>query len=631
MRERVRGVARRHKVVLQLVGVTLLLWSVAWFNRKAALPPLHATPVWLPAGLVVLAVLAVGLRVLPALFVAGIWIGWPTIDYAYRDAAHGGLDQPLALVAVGAVMLGCGLVGQAIVAWRFGRDLVAHPTTTDLRSALTFLVIVGPVACVISATFGVAELRVLDIIPASEAPSSFFVWWTGDTLGALLLAPLAILVSPSMAGARRAMAMLAVVVATTIIIVGTYVLVERIEVQRVRSAFRVELSRDADRVEEHVDDIVRGLDRSRIALLQRQPLPTTPAPLRRLSKDTPTVDYLPAASAPRSWAREVAKGSSSAYVDTSGATGMDGTVRIYAPLSVLGNDVGEDGSVIGYVVTRLTLAQLLGDHLRRTDRDSAVQVRSGGEWIAVTPRSGNLVTPAAKQAGHIDDAGTGQQTPTKAARDNGLIATAGTTIDVLGQHWPVYAGARERYVRGRSFSAATLPLALLSVGLATLAGTIVLLLSGARARLEVEILRRTRQLRQSEQRYRLVVETSESGIVHVDGDGIVTFANRAWPLVVGAFAEEDPIGHKLTRYLDPASAAAFEAAHARIVDGRSNVETIELHVATGGTAPATTVELVAMPFEIDADTPGVLVTLTARPASTPATPPPSPRPAPHGG
>ncbi|MGH8078404.1 MAG: CHASE domain-containing protein, partial [Lysobacter sp.] len=51
------------------------------------------------------------------------------------------------------------------------------------------LVLGGPVACLISATVGVATLWVCGVVPRSDIAFHWFTWWVGDSIGVLVVMP----------------------------------------------------------------------------------------------------------------------------------------------------------------------------------------------------------------------------------------------------------------------------------------------------------------------------------------------------------------------------------------------------------------------------------------------------------
>ncbi len=151
-----------------------------------AIPPGYASPVFPAAGLAVAAALYFGNRILP-----GIWLGSFFINLA-TPWYHGTLHADAAVVAV---LLATGAALQAYAAaalvTRFLGDKWRVLETE--RDIACFLVCSGPVACLVSATVGIAALHLAGIIPSEDLAFSWWSWWSGDTLGVVLFAPLTLI------------------------------------------------------------------------------------------------------------------------------------------------------------------------------------------------------------------------------------------------------------------------------------------------------------------------------------------------------------------------------------------------------------------------------------------------------
>ena len=151
-----------------------------------AIPPGYASPVFPAAGFAVAAALHFGNRILP-----GIWLGSLFINLA-TPWYHGTLHTEAAVVAV---LLATGATLQtyaaaALTTRSLGEKWRVLETERDIAC---FLVCSGPVACLISATVGIAALHLAGIIPNEDLAFSWWSWWSGDTLGVILFAPLTLI------------------------------------------------------------------------------------------------------------------------------------------------------------------------------------------------------------------------------------------------------------------------------------------------------------------------------------------------------------------------------------------------------------------------------------------------------
>src|SRR5688572_10589926 len=134
-----------------------------------------ATLVWPPTGIALVALLLGGYRLWPGVFlgalVVNIYTGAPT-------AVALGIATGNTLEA----LLGAYLLKQ-LPDFRFALDRV--------RDAVA-LIIAGGVATVVSATIGVTSLDLGGLVEPGKFAATWRAWWLGDAMGALLIAPAAL-------------------------------------------------------------------------------------------------------------------------------------------------------------------------------------------------------------------------------------------------------------------------------------------------------------------------------------------------------------------------------------------------------------------------------------------------------
>src|SRR5262249_29982236 len=151
-----------------------------WF----AIPPGYATAIWPASGLALAGVLIGGARVGVGIwlgsFVANLWTVWDTSHVAAL------LTSVMISASIGAGATVQALVGAALVCrW------VGFPSPLTRASDIcTFLLLGGPLSCLVRATVGVTTLVVSGQIPWSLFVMTWWTWWVGDTLGVLIITPL---------------------------------------------------------------------------------------------------------------------------------------------------------------------------------------------------------------------------------------------------------------------------------------------------------------------------------------------------------------------------------------------------------------------------------------------------------
>jgi signal transduction histidine kinase/CHASE1-domain containing sensor protein len=155
----------------------------AWLALWLAIPPGYATAIWPAAGLALAGVLIGGARVSPGIwlgsFLVNLWTAW--------DALH--VAAPLTCVAI-PISIGVGATAQALVGASLVRRWVGFPSPlTRVRDIGIFLLLGGPLSCLVGATVGATTLAVSGQIPWSLFAMTWGTWWGGDVLGVLTATP----------------------------------------------------------------------------------------------------------------------------------------------------------------------------------------------------------------------------------------------------------------------------------------------------------------------------------------------------------------------------------------------------------------------------------------------------------
>lgn len=147
-----------------------------------AIPPGYASPIWPAAGFALMMLLFRG-----PFSLIGVWLGSFAVQLYLADAY---LLQPdsswlsSGLIAFGPVL-------QATLAFLLITQFTNFPELgDDIYAPVIFAVLSGPLACVISPSIGVSILVLFDIVPFEAAGTNWLLWWVGDAIGVLALAPL---------------------------------------------------------------------------------------------------------------------------------------------------------------------------------------------------------------------------------------------------------------------------------------------------------------------------------------------------------------------------------------------------------------------------------------------------------
>jgi PAS domain S-box-containing protein len=157
-----------------MVALAAIYTVVAKVSLSAAAVHHVVSSIWPPAGIAVFALMRFGLRFWPAVAVG-----------AFALNASSGISP------LGAVLIAAGNTLEAVVgAYLLTRVAKIHLALDRVRDALSLVGYAGVLSTMIAATIGVASL----VITGSAAPHTAFhlwlVWWTGDAVGVVVVAPL---------------------------------------------------------------------------------------------------------------------------------------------------------------------------------------------------------------------------------------------------------------------------------------------------------------------------------------------------------------------------------------------------------------------------------------------------------
>jgi signal transduction histidine kinase len=200
-----RGPARD---LLQLALVAVAYWLAARLSLSLALVHGQVTPVWPPTGIALVAFLLIGRRAWPAIALAAFAV-----------------NLPLGPSPVGAAVIALGNTLSPLVSVELLRRVGFHSKLDRLRDAIDIIIIAALAGMTISATVGTSVLLQAGTITGSQFWPTWAVWWAGDAMGVLLVAPLllSVLARPTaLALTQRRALELAGLLATTGIV--TYVL-----------------------------------------------------------------------------------------------------------------------------------------------------------------------------------------------------------------------------------------------------------------------------------------------------------------------------------------------------------------------------------------------------------------------
>lgn len=160
-----------------------------------ALPPGYASAIFPPAGIAVAAVLIKGRGALSWIFLGSLllnlWVSYGT----------GHLFEVIGVAA--ATIIAAASMLQAAAGGFWLRRLIGYPAPLDKASDLLRFLLSAPAICLTSATLSVAGLWGIGVVATDSLSTSWITWWIGDTLGVLVMLPLALVMAGEPRGLWR--------------------------------------------------------------------------------------------------------------------------------------------------------------------------------------------------------------------------------------------------------------------------------------------------------------------------------------------------------------------------------------------------------------------------------------------
>jgi signal transduction histidine kinase len=168
---------------LQLLLVAMAYWLAARLSLNLALVHGQVTPIWPPTGIALVAILVFGRRVWPAIFIAAVAV-----------------NLPIGPSPLGAALIAGGNTLAPLVAAELLRRVDFRLELDRLQDAAAIIGLGALVGMSISATIGTSVLVLFGAVAAGGFWPTWAVWWTGDAMGVLLVAPFLLGLLPSAPG-----------------------------------------------------------------------------------------------------------------------------------------------------------------------------------------------------------------------------------------------------------------------------------------------------------------------------------------------------------------------------------------------------------------------------------------------
>src|SRR5437763_1122297 len=166
--------ARRLRYPTLLVAVAIGYLGAAKLGLLAAVAQKVVSSAWPPSGVALAALLLLGLRYWPGIAMGAFLLNW-TASVPVAGAA--GIALGNTLEAVSAV-------------WLLRRVADFRPSLDRFRDVVALVTLGALASTTVSATIGIASLWASGVVGRDALSHLWFVWWSGDALGDVLVAPL---------------------------------------------------------------------------------------------------------------------------------------------------------------------------------------------------------------------------------------------------------------------------------------------------------------------------------------------------------------------------------------------------------------------------------------------------------
>ncbi len=228
-----------------ILGIAAAYFVLVRLSLLLAIPPGYASAIWLPAGLALAAALLWGYRVW-----FGVWLGsfaaslWTLLN-------AGSASLPVSTIV--AAVIGTGAALQAVFGAYLISRFVGYTLTLDRgRDAVIFLLLGGPLSCLVNATISVTCLWMAGAISAHDFWFNWLTWWVGNAIGAMVVTP--VLLSLSVRHGEiwklRRISVALPLCLLLFVIISFHIFVSNKEQQRIETEFKLKAELIASQIRE---------------------------------------------------------------------------------------------------------------------------------------------------------------------------------------------------------------------------------------------------------------------------------------------------------------------------------------------------------------------------------------------
>ncbi len=241
---------------LQATCLSALLYFIAAIvSNTLTIPPSYASPIWLASGIALLCFFYWGWR-----SAIGIWLG----SFGINSYISIGVNHDPSWHTLGfTLLIGFGALLQAWLGYILAKRLLKDPVSLDTVKGLsTYFLVMGPVVCMVSPTWGNFCLWMIHIVKPSSVGLSWLTWWIGDTLGVLAFLPVSLLwlSNHRRITLKQFTAYVLPLILSILVTIGLFINVRETERKRVYDIFERDVRAISQLVRDRLDASVDLLD-----------------------------------------------------------------------------------------------------------------------------------------------------------------------------------------------------------------------------------------------------------------------------------------------------------------------------------------------------------------------------------
>jgi MASE1 len=215
-----------------------------------AIPPGYATAVWPASGIALAGTLLFGYRVWPGILLGSFLINLRT---SLDTTSTASILTTTALAA----SIGLGASLQAMVGAFLICRFTQYPTAfVAARDIIKFLLLGGPVSCLVNATWAVTSLLLSGAIHPVDYLFHWWTWWVGDAIGVITFTPLILIwaAKPAVFSHGRQISLPLCLAFTLVVIFFIYT--NAWEQDRIKLEFKRRTDQLAQQLEENFDNYI---------------------------------------------------------------------------------------------------------------------------------------------------------------------------------------------------------------------------------------------------------------------------------------------------------------------------------------------------------------------------------------